>query len=97
MTGLPIRSNLRAEELRRLSGRQSDARVARHLLAIANALDGMKRAEAAQSAGMDRQALRDWVICYNEVGADGLADRWDQSRPPGISESELVSVKAKVL
>jgi transposase len=41
-------------------------------LAIANALGGMSRAEAAASAGMDRQTLRDWVIRYNEHGVAGL-------------------------
>jgi hypothetical protein len=50
---------------------ESNGRVARRILAIANALDGMSREAAAQSAGMDRQTLRDWVIRYNEqrVGA----------------------------
>src|SRR3954469_3439116 len=43
-----------------------NARVARRILAIANALDGMSREEAARSAGMDRQTLRDWVLRYNE-------------------------------
>jgi transposase len=51
--------------------RESDARIARHILAIANALDGMSREEVAKSAGMDRQTLRHWVIRYNEHGLDG--------------------------
>jgi len=48
-------------------------------LAIANALDGMSRADAARSAGMDRQTLRDWVLRYNAHGLDGLADRKRES------------------
>jgi transposase-like protein len=40
------------------------------MLAIANALGGMDRKEAAEAAGMDRQTLRDWVIRYNEVSND---------------------------
>ena len=97
MPGLAIRSDLSAEELRRLAGRESAARVARRMLAIANALEGLKRAEAARLAGMERQALRDWVIRYNEAGVEGLCDRWGPGRPMGISEGELVSVKAKIL
>lgn len=97
MPGLAIRTDLSGEALRRLAGREGDARVARRMLAIANALDGIKRAEAARLAGMDRQALRDWVIRYNEAGVQGLCDRWGPGRPPGISDGELVSVKAKIL
>src|SRR3712207_9244725 len=41
------------------------------LLAIANALEGLSRAEAARLAGMGRQALRDAVIRYNAEGPSG--------------------------
>jgi hypothetical protein len=41
--------------------------------AIANALEGMTRAEAARLAGMERQALRDAVVRYNAEGLAGLA------------------------
>jgi len=37
-------------------GLSEDGRVAARLLAIANVLDGMRRAEAARAAWMDRQA-----------------------------------------
>ena len=49
--------------------------MARRLLAVALILDGHKRADAARLAGMDRQALRDWVHRHNADGAKGLADR----------------------
>jgi transposase len=42
------------------------------LLAIANALEGVSRAEAARLAGMERQALRDAVVRYNAEGIAGL-------------------------
>ena len=80
-----IRSDLPPEELRRLAKLETDARVTRRLLALANALDGMSRAEAARSAGMDRQTLRDWVHRYNEAGLDGLADRARSGRPASLS------------
>ena len=64
-----------AADLRRLAGGSDDAAVARRLLALALILDGHKRADAARLAGMDRQALRDWVHRYNADGVPGLADR----------------------
>ena len=71
MLALSIRRDRTPVMLRKLAKAASDARVARRMLAIANALDGMSREEAAQSAGMDRQTLRDWVIRYNADGIDG--------------------------
>ncbi len=64
-----------AAELRRLAGQSDDAAVARRLLALALILDGHKREDAARLAGMNRQALRDWVHRYNADGVKGLADR----------------------
>jgi len=52
MPALLIKTDIRPEELRRLASREDDARVARRLLALANALDGMPRAAAAKAAGM---------------------------------------------
>lgn len=63
-------------------------RVARRLLAIANALSGMSREAAARSAGMDRQTLRDWVIRYNADGIEGHADRWGDGRPPRLDADQ---------
>ena len=60
--------------------------------AIAGALDGLSRAEAARLAGMERQALRDAVLRYN---AEGLSRLWDRARgrPPrrltAAQEAEL--------
>jgi transposase len=53
--------------------------VARRLLALALVLDGVDRKTAAQSCGMDRQTLRDWVHHYNAEGLSGLGNR----KPPG--------------
>src|SRR5208282_1915670 len=62
MTALTIRRDRTPAVLRRLAKAEANTRVARRLLAIANALSGMSRKEAAEAAGMDRQTLRDWVI-----------------------------------
>lgn len=49
--------------------------------AIANALDGLERAEAARLAGIERQALRDAVFRYNAEGVGRLFDRPKGHRP----------------
>ena len=49
------------------------------MLALALVLEGKSRKEAAETCGMDRQTLRDWVIRYNAEGLTGLSDRV----PPG--------------
>ncbi len=77
-----------AAALRAAASASSDANVARRLLAIALVLEGRMRTEAAQTCGMDRQTLRDWVIRYNERGIDGLSDQRGGGRPPMLEEEE---------
>ena len=74
-----MRTELSPAELRRAATRSRDADAARRMLALALALEGKSRREAAESCGMDRQTLRDWVIRYNAEGLAGLSDRV----PPG--------------
>ena len=97
MAALEIRKDRTPTVLRKLAKAEADTRVARRILAIANALDGMSREEAARSAGMDRQTLRDWVLRYNEHGIDGLADRWGDGRPPTFDAQEQAELMHIVL
>ena len=97
MPELTIRKDRTPVMLRKLANAAEDARVARRMLAIANALDGMSRKAAAEAAGMDRQTQRDWVIRYNEDGIDGLLDRWGSGRPPRLEPDELAEVYAIVM
>jgi transposase len=97
MPALAIRQDLSAEELRRSARREPDRRAAMRLLAIANALGGLSRAEAARSAGMERQALRDAVLRYNAEGVDGLHDRPRSGRPEGLTPGQQAALKAWVL
>ena len=97
MPALAIRQDLSAAELRRLARREPERRAAMRLLAIANALDGMARAEAARLAGMERQALRDAVIRYNAEGPSGLHDRPRSGRPERLTPGRQAALKAWVL
>lgn len=75
------REGLDASGLRRAAGRERDASASRRMLALALVLEGASRTEAARSAGMDRQTLRDWVHRYNEAGLAGLRNRVGEAGP----------------
>jgi transposase len=94
---ITIRDDISSAELRHVARRKTDRRVVCRLLAIANALDGMSRERAAEQAGMDRQALRDWVIRYNADGVDGLHDRPRSGRPSFLDEGQMAVFRAMVL
>ncbi|HZI18376.1 MAG TPA: helix-turn-helix domain-containing protein, partial [Pyrinomonadaceae bacterium] len=93
---LPIRGDLTAEALRRQARHEPNRRAALRMLAIANALEGMSRAEAARLAGMERQALRDAVVRYNAEGTSGLYDRPKPGRPERLGEAEQAALAARV-
>lgn len=75
------RTDLTVEQLRAAAARETDARIARRILAIAMVLAGYSRQAAAEAQAMERQTLRDWIIRYNEHGLEGLADRPRSGRP----------------
>lgn len=75
MTVRIVRQELTVSDLRLEAGRSKDAAYARRVLALALALEGAPRKVAADSCGMDRQTLRDWVHRYNAEGLSGLHDR----------------------
>ncbi len=83
------RKEFEAAELRRKACQASDPDQTRRMLAIALILDGASRADAAKSAGMERQTLRDWVHRYNAEGIEGLKDRPNPGRKPLLNEEQL--------
>jgi transposase len=98
---LPIRADRGAPALRRRARRERDGRVSARLLALANALanalEGLPREEAARLAGMTGQTLGDWVHRYNQEGVGGLRDRPRPGRPCGLDEGQQAALKALVL
>src|SRR5215207_4406390 len=95
--GLPIRTDVPAAELRRLARREKDRAAAARMQAIAGALEGMTRAEAARLAGMERQALRDAVLRYNAEGLAGLHDRPRSGRRTRLDEEQRAALRQVVL
>jgi transposase len=73
------RLDLTASELRKAASGEKDGAAARRILALALVLDGLDRKMAAETCGMDRQTLRDWVHRYNAEGLAGLRNL----KPPG--------------
>lgn len=86
------RRDMAAQELRVEAGRIKDGRVVRRVLAIALVLEGSDRKTAAQSCGMDRQTLRDWVHRYNAQGIAGLFDRHGGGAKPHLTPDQMAQL-----
>ena len=69
-----------------------DADAARRMPALALVFDGRTRTEAAETCGMDRQTLRDWVHQYNAEGLTGLSDRKAPGPKPRLSAEQQAKV-----
>ena len=82
------RTDMSARELRAAAAKTADAKVARRLLALAQVLEGAERKTAAETCGMDRQTLRDWVHRYNAEGLEGLSNRRSPGPPPRLSPAQ---------
>ncbi len=94
---LRIRDDVVPSDLRQRARRERDGMAAARMQAIAHALEGYSRAEAARLAGMERQALRDAVLAFNDRGFAGLYDRPRGRSRCRLSEAEQASLKAIVL
>ena len=90
------RGPLSAADLRREASRARDAKASRRMLALAFVLAKRSRTEAAESCGMDRQTLRDWVHRHNAEGLAGLADRPLPGRTPMLDAEQTRALAAIV-
>src|SRR3954469_17178331 len=95
--GLAICTDVQPAELRRLARREEDRAAAARMQAIAGALEGLSRAEAARLAGMERQALRDAVVRYNAEGLAGLHDRPRPGAKPRLDEARRAALRQLIL
>lgn len=90
------RRDMTAQDLRAASGKTSDVKSSRRMLALALVLEGADRETAARSCGMDRQTLRDWVRRYNDEGLPGLKDRVTAGPRRQLSAENLAELAALV-
>ena len=94
---LKVGSDRSASDLRKLARKEDDGKVASRLLAIASALDGLTRNQAAKQSGMDRQILADWVHRYNDGGVEGLRDKPKGHPKRLLTPEQEAAIKARVL
>lgn len=90
------RTELSGRELRVAAAKAKDANAARRMLAIALVLEGVDRKTAAESCGMDRQTLRDWVHRYNAEGMEGLSNRRSAGPTPRLSSAQKAELARMV-
>ncbi len=96
--GVVIREDVATPaQLRRLAKKEPRRRTAQRMLALANAMEGMSRADAARAAGIERQALRDAVVRFNAEGLAGLVDRPYGRRPERLTEGEQAVLVNRIL
>jgi len=96
VTVMITRDDMRAQDLGAAAGSVKDGKVARRLLAIALVLEGAPRKTAAESCGMDRQTLRDWVHRYNDEGIEGLGNRGGCGVKPRLTPDQMAQLAAWV-
>jgi transposase len=90
------RLDLTSKDLRAAAAKSQDANAARRILAIALVLEGADRKSAAETCGMDRQTLRDWVHRYNGDGLEGLVNRRAKGRAPLLSAAHKAELATLV-
>jgi transposase len=92
-----ICSDLSPQELRQAAYTAETRRENMRMQAIANAMEGMTRSEAARLADMSGQALKDAILRYNAEGVAGLKDRPHTGRPPKLDEAQRQELHAIAL
>lgn len=90
--GIPLRSGFNGDDLRGLARSSSDGKQTRRLLPLSLIYDGGLRCEAARNADVSLQAVRDWVLRFNEKGPDGLVDGKSTGTPPRLNEEQCVAL-----
>ncbi len=86
------RRDMTAGELRTAAARSRDAQAARRMLVIALVLEGVDRKSAAETCGMDRQTLRDWVHRYNAKGRAGLTNHRGAPRSRRLCPAQIAEL-----
>ena len=86
------RRDMTAMELGGVAARSRDAQASRRMLAVAMVLEGVDRKTAAETCGMDRQTLRDWVHRYNADRPAGLANRRGAPRPHRLNHAQMAEL-----
>ena len=87
---------LTAGQLRASAARVGYAGSARRMLVLALVMEGVDRKTAAETCGMDRQTLRDWVHRYNAEGLSGLTNRKSPGRQRWLTPAQKAELAVLV-
>ena len=90
------RRDMSSHELRLAASKVKNSNAARRMLAIALVLEGVARKSAAETCGMDRQTLRDWVHRFNAEGLEGLSNRSSSGPSPLLSGEQKAELAQMV-
>jgi putative transposase len=93
---IELRSDYRADDLRRLAKASRDARQTRRLLALAAIYDGSSRTHAAKVGGVGLQIVHDWVLRFNADGPGGLIDRKAPGKAPLLNAEQRAALAKAV-
>jgi transposase len=93
---IPLRRDVTAADLWQEARRTRDASQARRLLALAEIYDGGSRTHAARIGGVTLQIVRDWVLRFNALGANGLCDRKVPGPKPKLNDDQRRALAALV-
>ncbi len=89
---IPLRRDFSAPRLRGLAKKTKDGPQARRLLTLAAIYDGATRTEAAKIGGVGLQIIRDWVLRFNEHGADGLLNGKSPGQPSKLNDGQRQAI-----
>jgi transposase len=89
---LNLREDFTGLDLRRLARSSRDADQTRRLLALAVIYDGGSRAAAAETGGVGRQIIRDWVERFNVEGPLGLVTRKAPGAPSKLDDAQRAAL-----
>lgn len=93
---IPLRSDISAEELRRLARKSRNSRQCRRFLSLAVVAEGGSRSQAAQTGDVTVQVIRDWVVRFNAQGPGGLIDRKSTGQPPKLNPEQQQALARRV-
>jgi transposase len=87
-----LRSDFDGAKLRLLARQTRDADQARRLLALASIYDGSSRGDAARLGSVTVQIVRDWVVRFNDRGADGLLNGKAPGKPSLLNDEQRAAL-----
>ena len=90
---LALREDFDGRDLRRLAKATKDAAQSRRLVALAEIYDGGMRSDAARIGGVGLQTIRDWVLCFNADGPQGLIDGKAPGKPPKLNDEQRQALR----